>query len=101
MNLIHLAIPVFFLLIAVELVAARLLEKDVYRLSDSVSDLSCGILDQIVGVFLKTALFAGYVSVYDHVPALLRPERFGRWPGSPASWESTSSTTASTASATR
>ena len=66
MNLIHLAIPVFFLLIAVELVAARLLEKDVYRLSDSVSDLSCGILDQIVGVFLKTALFAGYVAVYDH-----------------------------------
>jgi sterol desaturase/sphingolipid hydroxylase (fatty acid hydroxylase superfamily) len=67
MNLIHLAIPVFFLLIAVELVAARLLEKDVYRLSDSVSDLSCGILDQVVGVFLKTALFAGYVSVYDHL----------------------------------
>jgi sterol desaturase/sphingolipid hydroxylase (fatty acid hydroxylase superfamily) len=67
MNLIHLAIPVFFLLIAVELVAARLLEKDVYRLSDSVSDLSCGILDQIVGVFLKTALFAGYVYLYDHV----------------------------------
>jgi alkylglycerol monooxygenase len=67
MNLIHLAIPVFFLLIAMELVAARLLEKDVYRLSDSVSDLSCGILDQIVGVFLKTALFAGYVYVYDHL----------------------------------
>jgi sterol desaturase/sphingolipid hydroxylase (fatty acid hydroxylase superfamily) len=66
MNLIHLAIPVFFLLIAVELVAARLLEKDVYRLSDSLSDLSCGILDQVVGVFLKTALFAGYIFLYDH-----------------------------------
>jgi sterol desaturase/sphingolipid hydroxylase (fatty acid hydroxylase superfamily) len=65
MNLIHLAIPVFFLLIAVELVAARVLEKDVYRLPDSLSDLSCGMLDQIVGVFLKTALFAGYVYVYE------------------------------------
>jgi alkylglycerol monooxygenase len=64
MNLIHLAIPVFFLLIAVELLAARLLERDVYRLSDSLSDLSCGILDQIVGIFLKTALFAGYIYVY-------------------------------------
>ena len=57
---IQLAIPVFFLLIGVELVAARLLERDVYRLSDSVNDLSCGILQQLVEVFLKTALFAGY-----------------------------------------
>jgi sterol desaturase/sphingolipid hydroxylase (fatty acid hydroxylase superfamily) len=64
MNLIHLAIPVFFLLIAVELVAARFLEKDVYRLPDSISDLSCGILDQLLGVFVKTGLFAGYVYLY-------------------------------------
>ncbi len=61
MNLIHLARPVFFLLIAVELGAARFLEKDVYRLPDSISDLSCGILDQLLGVFVKTGLFAGYV----------------------------------------
>ncbi len=80
MNLIHLAIPVFFLLIAVELVAARLLEKDVYRLSDSVSDLSCGIFDQIVGVFLKTALFAGYVAVYDHLRIFSLPnESVAAW----------------------
>ena len=80
MNLIHLAIPVFFLLIAVELVAARLLEKDVYRLSDSVSDLSCGILDQIVGVFLKTALFAGYVFVYDRLRIVSMPnESVAAW----------------------
>jgi len=64
MNLIHLAIPVFFLLIAVELMAARVLEKDVYRLSDSINDLSCGIIEQLLGVFLKTALFAGYIYLY-------------------------------------
>jgi alkylglycerol monooxygenase len=61
---IHLAIPVFFLLIGVELVVARLLERDVYRLSDSVNDLSCGVLQQVVEVFLKTALFAGYASLF-------------------------------------
>jgi len=64
LNAIQLAIPVFFLLIGVELVAARLLERDVYRLSDSVNDLSCGILQQLADVFLKTALFAGYAWLF-------------------------------------
>jgi sterol desaturase/sphingolipid hydroxylase (fatty acid hydroxylase superfamily) len=65
MNLIHLAIPVFFLLILVERVAAQVLEKDVYKFSDTLSDLACGTIDQIVGVFLKTVLFAGYIYLYD------------------------------------
>ena len=64
-NYIHLAIPVFFLLIGIELLAARLLERDVYRLSDSINDLSCGILDQVVEVFLKTVLFAGYLFLFE------------------------------------
>jgi sterol desaturase/sphingolipid hydroxylase (fatty acid hydroxylase superfamily) len=61
---IQLAIPVFFLLIGVELVAARLLERDAYRFSDSLNDLSCGILQQLLEVFLKTALFAGYAWLF-------------------------------------
>jgi alkylglycerol monooxygenase len=61
---IHLAIPVFFLLIGVELVVAHLVERHDYRLSDSVSDLSCGVLQQLAEVFLKTALFAGYAALF-------------------------------------
>ena len=64
MDYIQLAIPVFFLLIGIELVAARVLERDGYRLNDSVGDLSCGVLQQLGGVFLKTALFAGYAALY-------------------------------------
>ena len=64
-NLIVLAIPVFFLLIALELVITRLLERDYYRLSDSINDLSTGILQQLVEVFLKTLLFAGYLFLYE------------------------------------
>jgi len=63
-SLIHLAIPVFFALIGIELLAARFLERDVYRLSDSVSDLSCGILQQVLEVFLKTVLFSGYAWLF-------------------------------------
>jgi len=61
---IQLAIPAFFLLIGVELVVARLVERDVYRLNDSVNDLSCGILQQVAEVFLKTTLFAGYAWLF-------------------------------------
>src|SRR5437879_259619 len=65
-NYIHLAIPVFFLLIGIEVVAAQFLERDVYRLNDSINDLSCGILDQVADVFLKTVLFAGYLFLFEH-----------------------------------
>jgi hypothetical protein len=64
MSYIHLAIPVFFLLVGIELVVAWLVERDVYRLADSASDLSCGILQQVVEVFLKTTLFAGYAWLF-------------------------------------
>ncbi len=52
------AVPVFFLLIGIELVVALRERKQCYRLHDSISDLSCGITEQIVGIFLKGLLFA-------------------------------------------
>ena len=64
MSYIVLAIPVFFLLIGIELLVAHIREKDYYRLNDALNDLSCGILQQLLEVFLKTALFAGYVLIY-------------------------------------
>ncbi|MCL4821126.1 MAG: sterol desaturase family protein [Vicinamibacteria bacterium] len=66
MNYIALAIPVFFLLIGIEWIAARLERREVYRLNDSVADLSCGVLDQVLDVFTKTLLFAGYLWLFEH-----------------------------------
>ena len=60
------AVPVFFLLIGVELVVALCEQKKTYRLHDSISDLSCGITEQMVGIFLKGALFAGYLGTYGY-----------------------------------
>ncbi len=64
MNYIVLAIPVFLLLIGIELIAVRIAGRSDYRLADSVNDLSCGVLQQLLEVFLKTALFAGYAFVF-------------------------------------
>ncbi len=80
MNLIVLAIPVFFALIAVEVFWAWREEKRAYRLSDAVNDLSCGILEQVAGVFLKTAVFAGYLFVFERYRLLDIPS------SSPLAW---------------
>jgi sterol desaturase/sphingolipid hydroxylase (fatty acid hydroxylase superfamily) len=69
-NYIVLAIPVFFALIGLELLLTRVLERDSYSLADSLNDLSCGIVQQLVEVFAKTALFAGYVFLYGTVRVL-------------------------------
>src|SRR5687768_16245954 len=64
MDYVVFAIPVFFLLILLELVITRVQERDFYSLADSINDMSCGLISQIVEVFIKTALFAGYLFLY-------------------------------------
>ena len=65
LNLIALSIPVFFALIGVELLVARLQGKKLYRYNDAINDLNCGILQQAMGVFNKAIVFGGYVVLYE------------------------------------
>ena len=78
-NYVVLAIPVFLFLILLELLITRIQEKDYYRFSDSINDLSCGIIDQLLEVFLKTALFAGYIFVYERYRLSTIPWSVGAW----------------------
>ena len=80
------AVPFFFLLIGLEVLAARWEHKRVYRLNDSINDLSCGILQTITGAFAATLLLFGYITVYEfstsHGWNLVDVERLstaGRW----------------------
>lgn len=61
---IALAIPVFFALIAVEVVVARLRGERLYRLNDSLSDLATGVLQQLTQVFTKAALVGVYAWIW-------------------------------------
>ena len=74
---IVLAIPAFFLLIGIELIAVRIAGRNDYRLADSVGDLSCGIVQQLLEVFLKTALFAGYAFVFERLRVATMPSSSG------------------------
>lgn len=61
LNPIVLSIPVFFILIGVELLAERITNRKLYRLPDAIANLSCGITSQLSGLFLK--IFA--IGVYE------------------------------------
>ena len=66
MNLIIFAIPVFFLLIGIELLIAKMKNLSYYRMNDAIANLSCGIGSQISGIFLKAVTFVGYTYLYQH-----------------------------------
>ena len=80
LDAIALSIPVFFLLIGVELWVERRERRSLYRLNDSLNDLACGTIQQLAGVFAKTALFAGYVVIFE------RFALFALDPASPWVW---------------
>jgi sterol desaturase/sphingolipid hydroxylase (fatty acid hydroxylase superfamily) len=65
-NYLTLAGPFFLLLAAVEMACAWWSKRDVYRLNDSVSDLSCGVFDQLLKVFGRTLLALMYGFVFNH-----------------------------------
>ncbi|MGH7494645.1 MAG: sterol desaturase family protein [bacterium] len=70
LNYIALAIPAFLLLIGVEVLIARFERKDYYRFNDAINDMSCGIAQQVIGVFTRTAILATYVGVYQNFKLL-------------------------------
>lgn len=67
MSIMLYAIPVFFLLIGVELIVQRLQNMQLYYLDDALTNISCGTIQQITGAFIKTFMFLGYLWLYDHV----------------------------------
>ena len=64
---IALSIPIFFLLIGIELAYTYFHKLKYYRLNDSISNLSQGIGQQVTGIFMKTAVFFGYKYIYEHL----------------------------------
>ncbi|RZK41696.1 MAG: sterol desaturase family protein [Pedobacter sp.] len=63
---IALSVPIFFILIGIELGYAFYKKLTYYRFNDSISNLSQGIGSQITGLFMKTALFFGYSYIFEH-----------------------------------
>jgi alkylglycerol monooxygenase len=66
MNIMLFAIPVFFLLIGLEVLIQRLKKTELYRFNDAITNINCGVQQQVVGVLFRTILLSGYFWVYEH-----------------------------------
>jgi alkylglycerol monooxygenase len=78
--LIAAAIPVFFLLIAIELLMTRKRGVRAYHFEDAITDLASGVGSQALSVLFKPLLAAGFVDVFS---------RFAPWQhsmSSPMAW---------------
>ncbi|TXH71423.1 MAG: sterol desaturase family protein [Lysobacteraceae bacterium] len=72
-RIMMLAIPGFFVLIAIELLLARLIGRKVYRMNDAISSIALGTLSQIVGVFAKVLTIGIYAWVVDRIAVFALP----------------------------
>ena len=61
MNPIVYAIPVFFVLMALEWTVARVRQRHVYRLGDTIASVGLGAVSQVTGLYSKVISFGIYV----------------------------------------
>ena len=76
---IALAIPFFFLLIGLELHLARRRGLRLYRVSDALTDIHCGVTSQIGVLFYGALQLAIYAGVYDTLRLLDYPSAWLTW----------------------
>lgn len=60
---ITLSIPVYFLLIGIELMVQFFSKKHIYRLNDAMANISCGITQQVTGAFIKVFTLAAFMYI--------------------------------------
>lgn len=85
MAIVGAAIPIFLILIVLELIFARWRRQRVHALNDSVTDFGCGVLAQVVGIFVGLLSVAMYAFVAAR-GSLQRLAQVAPWPETVAGW---------------
>lgn len=79
-NLIALAIPGFFVLIALELAYDRYTCAGAYRFHDSIANLSCGVASQVSALFISGLIYGLYHVVWAEARLLTLPvDHWATW----------------------
>ncbi len=78
-NYIALSIPIFFILIGIELAYTFYKKLKYYRLNDSIANLNQGIGSQLVGLFMKAVTFLGYLYIFEHLRFFTIPNTIWTW----------------------
>lgn len=79
MNIILIAIPFFFLLIALELAAEWYRKTQYYRLNDAISSLALGIVSRATDIAKKFIPFTIYALLVDHISIITLPDAPWVW----------------------
>ncbi|MDT0595590.1 sterol desaturase family protein [Glaciecola petra] len=79
MNFVLYAIPFFFLLIAIELIAERVRGTQYYRVNDAINSLMAGVLSQVFGLIKKMIPFTVYYWVFEHFQLTQLPNNIWVW----------------------
>ena len=61
------AIPIFLVLLGVEILASKISRRKDHLFADMVSNISCGLGEQLTGAFAKTTVFLVYIYLYHAV----------------------------------
>ena len=72
-NLILLSIPLYFILIGLELLIDKIYQRQNYRFNDAITNISCGMGEQVTAVFFKLIVVTLYELLYEryalfHIP---------------------------------
>ena len=78
-NPIVMSIPIFFILIGIELVVERITNKKLYRLPDAIANLSCGITSQLSGLFLKVFAIGIYQLLHQNFNLVIWDKTWVYW----------------------
>jgi sterol desaturase/sphingolipid hydroxylase (fatty acid hydroxylase superfamily) len=79
MKIMLFAIPVFFILIGLELLVQKLQRSKLYDFGDAITNINCGITSQVVGIFLKVLTFTLYYLIYEHLRFMTVPDTWWSW----------------------
>ena len=67
LNIILYAVPLFFLLIAIELLLEKAKGTDYYRVNDSINSLTAGVLSRMTGIIKQLFPLTVYVVAYEQL----------------------------------
>ncbi|MEX1190218.1 MAG: sterol desaturase family protein [Bacteroidia bacterium] len=78
-NYIALSVPIFFILIGLEVFWSWYKSLKLYRLSDAITNISCGIGQQITGILFKTIILFSYFWLFENARLFTIPSTWYWW----------------------
>lgn len=68
MNLspVVIAIPIYFLLMGIELIVLRFQKNPSYRLNDAITNINLGVMSQVTGIFIMVLSIGVYTLVFEN-----------------------------------